>query len=120
MVPPPPETSLDVEGGAEGFPVLWVGVFVGETVFGSEPLEVVVEMETTGGAVGVASGSLPAAFASVTSNEPLCTESVRHMKDLLVEGAYGPIRIRPMRYRSVERDIEGVSTRNGKSPNWDK
>lgn len=58
--------------GTEGVPAPEAVLSVGKTVFDDETAEeIVVEMETTGGAVGVASGSLPAAFASVTSNEPL-------------------------------------------------
>ena len=99
LLPPPPEEPLEVEEGTEDVPVPGTVLSVGETVFGGETVEeeeVVLEMETTGGAVGVASGSLPAAFASVTSNEPVCTKFVRDMNDPLVEYTYGPIRICPM------------------------
>ena len=78
MLPPPPELPLElpleVEEGTEDVPVPGTVLSVGEIVFGGETVEeVVLDMETTGGAVGVASGSLPAAFASVTSNEPVYT-----------------------------------------------
>ena len=75
-MPPPPEPPLEVEEGTEDVPVPGgTGFSVGEPAFDGETVEeeVVLEMETTGGAVGVASGSLPAAFASVTSNEPVYT-----------------------------------------------
>jgi len=74
LLPPPPEPPLEVEEGTEDVPVPAGTVLsVSETVFGGEEEEVVLEMETTGGAVGLASGSLPAAFASTTSNEPVYT-----------------------------------------------
>lgn len=77
-------------------PVLAGGVPVSETVFDVERVEeLVLERETTGGVVWVASGSLPAAFANVTS-KPAYTQSVRYLKDYSIECAYGPIRIRPV------------------------
>lgn len=65
LVPPELSPPPGVEEGIS-VPVPEVGVFVmpvNGLVFGGE-LEVEPETETIGGAVGVASGSLPAAFAS--------------------------------------------------------
>ena len=68
----------------------------------------------------VASGSLPAAFASVTSIDPVYTYSIRDMDGLLVEYTYGPIRIRPMWDCSFGGDIEGVPVCGDKPLNWNK
>jgi len=66
---PPPEPSLEVEEGGRVVPVPGVGVFVTPVGgLGVEDVSVELGMETTDGALGVASGSLPAAFAIVTSN----------------------------------------------------
>jgi hypothetical protein len=112
----PPE----VEEGSEDVPVPRVGVPVmPEAVFEGETVEEVVERDTTGGALGVASGSLPAAFASTGSNEPVYTLSIRHAKGRLVEATYGIIQVCPMRDRSIERNVEGVSGCDNKPPNRD-
>ena len=72
--------------------------------------EVVLEMETVGGLVGVASGSLPAAFASTGSNV-VYVRSVRYARSRSYQLAYGIIQICPM----WDRCIEG----NGKRvPKW--
>jgi len=67
--------ELPVEVGEDGFEDPGIGVPepVNETVLGGESGEVVEERETTGGALGVASGSLPAALARVGSNVLSCT-----------------------------------------------
>ena len=119
LVVEPPELFpplLEEVGSIEE--VVEVDVVVGETVEEvevdevdevEEEVEVEVEMETTDGAGGAASGSLPAAFASVGSNAPFYTQSVKHTKYLLVECTYhGPIYKRPMWGCTVERDWERV------------
>lgn len=93
---PPPEAPLVPSLGPVDVLVPGFALSVSVPVFDGELEEVVLERETTAGVVGVASGSLPAACASATSNEPLCTESIRDTKSLLVERAYGPIGIGPM------------------------
>ena len=74
LLPPSPEEVGSIEEVVE------VDVVVDETVEEVEVDEVdevvveeEVEMETTDGAGGAASGSLPAAFASVGSNVPFYT-----------------------------------------------
>jgi hypothetical protein len=71
-LPPPPEPPLEVEEGVEDVPVPGSGVLampVRRLVLDGVSEEVVLERETTDGVLGVASGSLPAAFARVTSNK---------------------------------------------------
>jgi hypothetical protein len=58
--------------------------------------EGVLGRETTDGVLGVASGSLPAAFARVALNPLSYTQSVRHVEDQLVECAYCIVQVRPM------------------------
>ena len=74
-LPPPPEPPLEVEEGIEDVPVPGFGVFA--TPVSWTPLDVlkgvVLERVTTGGALGVASGSFPAASARVTSNPGVYT-----------------------------------------------
>ena len=88
-----------------------VGVFVGETM--GEP-------ETTDGSTGVASGSLPAAFATVALNEPFYTYLIKQMKCLLVECTYGPVYKCPVWDCTVEGNSEGVSACDNKPQNWDE
>ena len=77
-----------------------------------------VDMETTDGTGGAASGSLPAAFASVELNAPFYTKPLKHTKCLLVECTYhGPIYKRPMWGRTVERDRERVPACDGEPLN---
>jgi len=83
---PPLELPLEVGEGIGDVPITELGTsampvsrLVPEGV--SEGVkEVVLERETTGGALGVASGSLPAAFARVTSNELSYTRPVRQIR----------------------------------------
>ena len=82
---------LEVEEGVEGVPVPVVDVPV---MLDEEGL---LDRETTGGMVCVASRSLPAASARIGSNVPFYTRSVRHVQGKLVECAYGIIQVRPMR-----------------------
>ena len=79
------EPPLEVEegGGSDDVPVPRVGVVV------SWFEEVVLEMGTTDGVLGVASGSLPAAFARVTSNALSYTPSVRYIMERPAGCAYG-------------------------------
>ena len=92
LVLEPPELlpPLEVEEGIEGVstPAVGVPVILDE--------EGVLEREMTGGALGVASGSLPAAFARVASNPLPYTQSVRHVEGQLVECAYCIIQVCPM------------------------
>ena len=82
--------------------------------------EGVLERETTGGVVGVASGSLPAAFADVGLNPLFYTQSVRHTEDPPAKCAYGIIQIRPMRDCGSGRNVEGVSGRDDEPLNRDE
>ena len=66
-----PGPPLEVEEGTEDVLVPEVGVSIMSEVFNDETVvEVVLVREIVGGAMGEASGSLPAAFASTGSNEP--------------------------------------------------
>ena len=117
---PPLEPPLEVEGSNEDVPVPDAGVFampVNGLVLGGE-LGVVLEMVTIGGAVGVASGSLPAALASTGSNAaPLYTQSIRHMRDRPAEHAYCIIQERPTWDRGIVRNVKGVPECDDKPPN---
>jgi hypothetical protein len=66
-----PGPPLGVEEGTEDVLVPEVGVGVMPEVCDDETaVEIVLEREIVGGAMGEDSGSLPAAFASTGSNEP--------------------------------------------------
>lgn len=74
-LPPPPEPPLEVEEGVEGVPVPIASV---RWLVPDGFMEVVLERETIGGAVGVASGSRPAACARVISNPLSYTDFQAH------------------------------------------
>ena len=80
-----PESPLEVEegGSSDDVPVPRVGVVVNWFE------EVVLEMGITDGVLGVASGSLPATFARVTSNALSYTQFVRYTMERLAGCAYG-------------------------------
>jgi len=93
-----PEPPLEVEesGGTDDVdvPVPRAGVLVVPVSWfvldgGTEEVVLELEMETTDGAFGEASGSLPAAFASVTSNALSYTQFVRYIMERLAGCAYG-------------------------------
>jgi hypothetical protein len=79
--------------------------------------EGVLGRETTDGAMGVASGYLPAALARVGSNAPSYSQPVRHVAGQLVECAYGIIQVRPMWDCSIVRNIGGISDREDQPRN---
>ena len=108
--PPPPELPLEVEEGTADFstPVGVSVMTVNETVVGRLE-EDVLERETIDGAEGVASGSLPAAFARTGSKALSYTRSIKHMGDRLVECAYSIIHERPVWDGGIERNVKGVS-----------
>lgn len=81
---------LELEDGVEGVSALAVGV----PILLDE--EDVLERETTDGALGVTSGSLPAAFARVTLNPLSYTQPVRHVEGQPVECTYCIVQVRPM------------------------
>lgn len=123
LVLEPPELSppLEVEEGTADFSIP-VGVSVmtvNETVVGGLE-EDVLEREIIDGAEGVASGSLPAAFARTGSKALSYTRSIKHMGNRLVECAYSIIHERPVWDGSIERNVKGVPEGGGKPQNWDK